>query len=112
MYLNLDSRSQSLLTKSRQKARAAALSEQFGEALRVDINIAESAAETPIQEEAKRVDEKMEAARASLESDPNVKALQDMFGAQINPDSIELGNRSSGESSDGQPTSAENPRPT
>ncbi len=100
LYFNLDSRSQSLLTKSRQKALAAAVSERFGEPLRVKISIAESAPETPIQEEARRVDEKIEAARASLESDPNVIALQDMFGAQLNPDSIELIPQSSGEASD------------
>ncbi len=100
LYFNLDSRSQSLLTKSRQQALAAAVSEKFGEALRVEISIADVAPETPIQEEARRVDEKMEAARASLESDPNVKALQDMFGAQLNLDSIELVHRSSAESSD------------
>jgi DNA polymerase-3 subunit gamma/tau len=100
LYFHLDSRSQSLLTKSRQKALAEAVSERFGETLRVEISIEESAPETPIQEEARRVDEKIEAARASLESDPNVKALQDMFGAQLNPDSIELLQQSSGESSD------------
>ncbi len=107
LYFDLDSRSQSLLTKSRQKALAAAVSDRFGEALRVEISISESAPETPMQEEARRVDEKLEAARASLESDPNVKALQDMFGAQLNPESIELLHRSPGESSDGQPTSAD-----
>ena len=107
LYFNLDSRSQSLLTKSRQKALAAAVSDRFGEALRVKISISESAPETPMQEEARRVDEKLEAARASLESDPNVKALQDMFGAQLNPESIELVHRSPGESSDGQPTSTD-----
>jgi DNA polymerase III subunit gamma/tau len=100
LHFNLDSRSQSLLTKSRQKALAEAVSERFGETLRVEIGIEESAPETPIQEEARRVDEKIEAARASLESDPNVKAMQDMFGAQLNPDSIELLQQSSGESSD------------
>lgn len=51
--------------------------------------MAASAAETPIQEQARRSDEKLEAARESLEADPNVKALRDMFGAQLNPDSIE-----------------------
>ncbi len=107
LHFNLDSRSQSLLTKSRQNALAAAVSERYGETVRVEISIAESAPETPIQEEARRVDEKMEAARESLESDPNVKALQDMFGAQLNPESIELIRRSSSESSDGQPTSSE-----
>jgi DNA polymerase-3 subunit gamma/tau len=107
LYFNLDSRSESLLTKSRQRALAAAVSKRFGEALRVEINIAESAPETPIQEEARRVDEKMAAARASLESDPNVKALQDMFGAQLNADSIELIQQSSGEPSDEQATTQE-----
>ncbi len=107
LYFNLDSRSQSLLTRSRQKALAAAVSDRFGEALRVEIGIAESAPETPIQEQARRVDEKLEAARLSLESDPNVKAMQDMFGAQLNPESIELLHRSPGESSDGQPTSTD-----
>ncbi len=98
LNFNLDSRSQSLLTKSRRKALAAAVSEHFGEELRVEISIAEPAPETPMQEEARRADEKMEAARASLESDPNVKAMQDMFGAQLNPESIELVQPAPGES--------------
>jgi len=107
LHFSLDSRSESLLTKSRQKALAAAVSERFGEALRVEINIAASSPETPMREEARRADEKMEAARASLESDPNVKALQDMFGAQLNTESIELIQGSSGELSDGQSPSTD-----
>ena len=35
------------------------------------------------------MDARYEAARASIEADPNVKALQDMFGAELNQDSIE-----------------------
>ena len=104
LFFNLDSRSESLLTKSRRKAMAAAVSDRFGEALRVEINIAESAAETPMQGEARRADEKIAAARASLESDPNVKTLQDMFGAQLNPESIELIHGSPDDPSDRQAT--------
>jgi DNA polymerase-3 subunit gamma/tau len=96
LYFNLDSRSESLLTKSRQKALMAAVSDRFGESLRVEITVVKSDLETPVQVEAKRVDEKMEAARVSLESDPNVKALQDIFGAQLNPESIKLIHQSSG----------------
>jgi len=107
LHFNLDSRSESLLTKSRQKALAEAVSGRFGEALRVEINISESAPETPIQEEARRVDEKMAAAQRSLESDPNVKALQDMFGAQLKPESIELVQQSSSGSSDTQTSGQE-----
>jgi DNA polymerase-3 subunit gamma/tau len=65
------------------------LSAKFGQALKVEITMAASAAETPIQEQARRSDEKLEAARESLEAVPKVKALRDLFGAQLNPDSIE-----------------------
>jgi DNA polymerase-3 subunit gamma/tau len=89
VHLGLDRRSESLLTRSRQQAIADALSAKFGRALKVEITMAASAAETPIQEQARRSDEKLEAARESLEADPNVKALRDLFGAQLNTDSIE-----------------------
>jgi DNA polymerase-3 subunit gamma/tau len=88
--LGLDERSKSFLTPSRQNAIAAALSEHFGEKLRVDISIGVAKAETPVQEEARRSDEKLEAARSALEADPNIKALQDMFGAELMRDSVEL----------------------
>jgi DNA polymerase-3 subunit gamma/tau len=88
--LGLDSRSESLLTKSRQQALAAALSEKFGEKLRVDIQVGEPAAETPVQEKERLEGENLEAARRSLENDPNVRALKDMFGAELTPGSIEL----------------------
>lgn len=91
IQLGLDRRSESLLTRSRQQALAEALSARFGETLKVDITVGnEAGGETPLQAEARQVDEKLEAARASLESDPNVKALRDMFGAEMKPDSIEL----------------------
>lgn len=94
VHLGLDRRSESLLTRSRQDAIAAALSRHFGEALKVDILIGtESGSETPVQQAARLVDERRAEARASLEADPNVKALKDMFGAELNPDSIELVDR-------------------
>lgn len=90
VFLGLDRRSESLLTRSRQQTIADALSERFGEKLMVDVAIGEeSAGETPVQARARENDEKLKAARASLEADPNVKALRDMFGAEITPDSIE-----------------------
>ena len=35
-------------------------------------------------------DERLEQARRTLEADPNVQAMKDMFGAEIKPDTIEL----------------------
>jgi DNA polymerase-3 subunit gamma/tau len=101
IYLGLDRRSESLLTRSRQQAIAEALSAKFGQALKVEIAVAPSAAETPIQEQARRTDEKREAARESLEADPNVQALRDMFGAKLNPDSIEPLDRKTNDSERG-----------
>ena len=88
--LSLDPRSESMLTKSRRDALAKALSGYFSEPLTVEIAVGKVIDETPLQEECRLADEKIEAARASLESDPNVQALKHMFGAELKPDSIEL----------------------
>jgi DNA polymerase-3 subunit gamma/tau len=90
VYFSLDPRSESLLTAARKQALAEALSRHFGEQLRVDISVSVNAGETPSQLQVREADEQISAARASLESDPNVQTLKNMFGAELNPDSIEL----------------------
>ena len=89
IFLSLDSRSESYLTRSRQAALAEALSKYFGEELNVDIAIGAADVETPTQMEARQETEVLEAARVGLEADPNVRALKDMFGAELVPDSVE-----------------------
>ncbi len=88
--LGLDPRSESLLTNSRKDALARKLSEHFGEKLSVGIELGAASGETPVQAETRLADEQLEAARRSLEADPNVQALKNMFGAEIKADSIEL----------------------
>ncbi len=90
VMLSIDSRSEPLLTRPRKEALAEALSNRFGETLSVDIAVGETISETPMQEETRLADERIEAAKAILEADPNVKALKDMFGAELKTDSIEL----------------------
>jgi len=89
LHLCLDGKSETLLTKSTQTALTTALCTYFGESLRVDIAIGATDSATPMQEEARREDEKYAAARESIEADPMVKGLKDMFGAEIKADSIE-----------------------
>ena len=89
LYFSLDGKSESVLTPSRRDALAEALSKHYGESLTVKIEIGEAAPETPVQEETRMAGESYEAARASLESDPNVQTLQTMFGAELKADSIE-----------------------
>jgi DNA polymerase-3 subunit gamma/tau len=97
LFFGLDPRSASLLTKQRKDALASMVSKHLGEQLSIDISIVKvpvaDSAETPVQEESRLADEKVAAARASLESDPNVQALKDMFGAELKADSIELINK-------------------
>jgi DNA polymerase-3 subunit gamma/tau len=88
--LGLDPRSESMLTKKRAESLAQKLSRHFGEPLKVDIKLGAGRGETPVQEESRLADERMEAARQSLEADPNVQAMKNMFGAELKTDTIEL----------------------
>ena len=90
VHLGLDPRSESLLTKQRKDALAGKLSAHFGEKLLVDVELGAAAGETPVQEESRLADERLEAARKTLEADPNVQALKNMFGAELKADTIEL----------------------
>ena len=94
IQLGLDPRSESLLTRKRKDALARSLSDYFGETLSVDVGLGTAAGETPVQVETRLADERLEAARRSLEADPNVQALKNMFGAEIKADTIELINPS------------------
>jgi len=97
LYFSLDGKSEAMLTRARQEALAEALSQQFGETLRVSIEVGEAAPETPVQEKSRMEGERYEAAKASLEADPNIKTLQTMFGAELKADTIEPINPSQSE---------------
>ena len=98
VHLGLDPRSESLLTGQRKDALATSLSQHFGERLGVKIAVEAAVGaetpETPVQEESRMADERMEAERQKLEADPNVQAMKDIFGAEIKTESIELINPS------------------
>jgi DNA polymerase-3 subunit gamma/tau len=92
LSFSLDRKSESMLTRQRRDVLAAALSTHFGESLTVNIELENASipeVETPVQEESRAESERYDAARAALESDPNVQTLQTMFGAELKTDSIE-----------------------
>ena len=60
----------------------------------VGVGIGVAEVESPMRAENRKADEQYAAERAKLEADPNVQALKDMFGAELNPDSIKLNNPS------------------
>jgi DNA polymerase-3 subunit gamma/tau len=79
-----------MLTKQRRNIIAERLSTHFGEKLVVDIALGADVGETPVQQENRMADERLEQARQSLEADPNVQALKSMFGAELKTDTIEI----------------------
>jgi DNA polymerase-3 subunit gamma/tau len=88
--LGLDPSAESYLTRARLDALQAALSRHFGEQLRVQIVPGETGGETPLQRQSRLEDEGLQAAKATLESDPNVRALKDVFGATLRPDTVRI----------------------
>ena len=65
-----------------------ALSSLIGEPATVQFELAEAPADTPARRRAIEADERQQAAREAIENDPNVRALQDVFNARVQPDSI------------------------
>jgi DNA polymerase-3 subunit gamma/tau len=71
---------------------AQALTAHFGESIKLDIEVgadAQSVAiDTPARRQQAQAQDRLQAARASIESDPNIQAMRDMFGATVQPESI------------------------
>ena len=90
VFLGLDPRSDAMLTKQRKDLIGERLTKHFGENLVVDIALGSAVEETPVQQESRIADEQIEEARQTLEADPNVQTLKNMFGAELKTDTIEI----------------------
>ncbi|MGH8262723.1 MAG: DNA polymerase III subunit gamma/tau [Steroidobacterales bacterium] len=86
--LRLDARSQQLRTRQIEEKLALALGRMLGRDVRLSIEVAEAAVETPARQQAKASDERVEAARAALEEDPLVRALKERMGGTVIPESV------------------------
>jgi len=71
---------------------ARALAVHFDEAIKLDIEIGAAAQavsiDTPARRQQVQAQDRLQAARASIESDPNIQAMRDIFGATVQPESI------------------------
>jgi DNA polymerase-3 subunit gamma/tau len=88
LRLTLDAHNTGARTRAREEKLAQALGRHLGEALRIEISAGAVAAETPAQAGERATQEALAAARAALAVDPTVRALQERFGATVNPDSV------------------------
>lgn len=77
-----------LLNTNQKDRLAAALKVRFGDQVKIIITVEDPDAETPAQKKQREQQEKQLAAERSVENDPNVKILQDLFDATIEKKSI------------------------
>lgn len=88
LRLRLDPRNVGARTRAREEKLAQALSRHYGEPLHMEIVTGAASAETPAQAGERAGQEALGAARAAFAAEPTVQALQQRFGATINPDSV------------------------
>jgi DNA polymerase III subunit gamma/tau len=65
-----------------------ALSAYFGTPVRVEISIGAESVSTPARQQRAAADDRLQNARTAIDSDPNVQAMRDIFGATVQPESV------------------------
>ena len=87
--LLLDPEGEHYRTQMMEDKLVQALSTYFGQPLRLEFTVGSTAAlNTPARQMKAAAEDRVQNARASIESDPNVRAMRDIFGATVTPDSI------------------------
>jgi DNA polymerase-3 subunit gamma/tau len=87
VQLKLDADGEHFRTSALEEKLTQALSAYYGEPVRLEFSV-ETAVDTIARQQKLAADQRMQQARASIESDPNVHALREVFGATVQPDSI------------------------
>jgi DNA polymerase-3 subunit gamma/tau len=67
---------------------AQALEKYYGAAVRLEIAVSDGVEVTPARLQAQAADERQRAAEQAIESDANVRALREIFGATVVPGSV------------------------
>jgi DNA polymerase-3 subunit gamma/tau len=88
VHLELDPAHEHLLTGTLKNRLGEALERHAGGPVRLRIDVGGDPGDTPARRQEAREIQRQKQAEASIQADPNVRAMQDMFGATIEPDSI------------------------
>ncbi|HUG99833.1 MAG TPA: DNA polymerase III subunit gamma/tau [Gammaproteobacteria bacterium] len=86
--LVIDPAHEILATNAQQDRLRKALASHFGEAVRLQLDIAKPAAETPADKERRAAAERQLQAENAIEDDPVVREMQKVFDARVDHDSI------------------------
>ena len=88
VQLTLDAEGETFRRPALEERLAQALSTYFGEPIKLEITAAADVTNTPARLQKAAADDRLQAARAAIEGDPNIRAMRDIFGATVQPDSI------------------------
>jgi DNA polymerase-3 subunit gamma/tau len=88
MTLTLEETHAKLFNKEREEELRQALEKYYGAPIRLKMNLGRPSVETPAKERSRLQEERQQAAVQAIVEDPNVRALQEKFGARVNPASI------------------------
>ncbi|HKJ94752.1 MAG TPA: DNA polymerase III subunit gamma/tau [Gammaproteobacteria bacterium] len=86
--LRIDEGHRHLINPSMQERVRQALCDYFGEDLRLNIEVGTVAGETPAAASRRAADERQQAAEQAIETDPNVAAFREAFGARVIANSV------------------------
>jgi DNA polymerase III subunit gamma/tau len=86
--LKLDADGEPFRRPALEEKLAQALSTHFGELVKLEFEVGQGIADTPARRRQAEAEDRQQAARQSIELDPNVRAMQDMFGAVVQPESV------------------------
>jgi DNA polymerase-3 subunit gamma/tau len=71
-----------------EKKLGQALAKHFGHSVRLEFTLGEVEQETPAQKKERAAQEKLKAAEQAIDGDPAVRAMQEVFGAKVQPGSV------------------------
>jgi DNA polymerase III subunit gamma/tau len=88
IQLQLDSDGEPFRRPALEDKLTQALSSYFNEPVKLDIALASSSIDTPARQQRAVADDRLQQARTAIENDPNVRAMRDIFGATVQPQSV------------------------
>jgi len=88
VQLRLDPTGSTFRRPQLEQKLAEALSRHYGETVRLSITASDAEEPTPARAKAQAADERQRSAEQAIESDANVRALREVFGATVQPGSV------------------------
>jgi len=88
VQLKLDADGEPFRRPALEDKLTSALTAHFGEPVKLEFEVGRAVADTPARRKQAEVEGRQQVARQSIDVDPNVRAMQDMFGATVQPESV------------------------